>query len=51
VEKGSRFTEIKSLFYYHLYRKVVKEEYARLLSATQADRSAADRPGAGTAAP
>jgi hypothetical protein len=30
-EKGSKFTEIMSLFLYHLYRKVVKEEFTRLL--------------------
>jgi DNA-binding transcriptional MerR regulator len=30
VEKGSQFTEIMSLFFYHLYRKLVREEYKRL---------------------
>jgi DNA-binding transcriptional MerR regulator len=34
AEKGSKFTEIMSLFFYHLYRKVVKEEYRRLLKST-----------------
>jgi hypothetical protein len=34
TEKGSKFTEIMSLFFYHLYRKVVKEEYRRLLRTT-----------------
>jgi DNA-binding transcriptional MerR regulator len=33
VEKGGRFTEIMSLFFYQFYRKVVKEEYARLLKS------------------
>jgi len=36
VEKGSKFTEIMSLFFYHLYRKVVREEYVRLLEAAKA---------------
>jgi hypothetical protein len=35
VEKGSKFTEIMSLFLYHLYRKVVKEELTRLLRSNQ----------------
>ena len=30
MEKGSKFTEIMSLFFYHLYRKLVREEYTRL---------------------
>jgi DNA-binding transcriptional MerR regulator len=48
VEKGSRFTEIMSLFFYQLYRKVVKEEYARLLMAVksgQNDRNSAPTDG------
>ncbi len=43
TEKGSKFTEIMSLFFYHLYRKVVREEYMRLLKAAEA----IDRPNAG----
>ncbi len=31
VSRGSKFTEVMSLFFYHLYRKVVKEEYRHLL--------------------
>jgi DNA-binding transcriptional MerR regulator len=31
VSRGSKFTEVMSLFFYHLYRKVVKEEYRRLV--------------------
>jgi DNA-binding transcriptional MerR regulator len=30
VEKGARFNEIMSLFFYHLYRKLVREEYHNL---------------------
>ncbi|MBW1782952.1 MAG: MerR family transcriptional regulator [Deltaproteobacteria bacterium] len=42
IEKGSKFTEIMSLFFYHLYRKVVREEYMRLLEAAEAmDRAKA----------
>ena len=33
AEKGNKFTEIMSLFFYHLYRKVVREEYRRLLKS------------------
>ena len=35
TEKGSKFTEIMSLFFYHLYRKVVREEYRQLLKSTE----------------
>jgi len=28
--KGSKFTEIMSLFFYHMYRKLVREEYHNL---------------------
>ena len=35
TEKGSKFTEIMSLFFYHLYRKVVREEYRRLLKSAE----------------
>ena len=28
--KGSRFAEIMSLFFYHIYRKLVREEYLHL---------------------
>lgn len=49
VEKGSRFTEIMSLFFYHLYRKVVKEEYARLITTVKGDKSVGG-PAAGNGA-
>jgi len=35
TEKGSKFTEIMSLFFYHLYRKVVREEYRHLLKSVE----------------
>ncbi len=38
VEKGSRFTEIMSLFFYHLYRKLVREEYGRLRQSLEKRR-------------
>jgi hypothetical protein len=28
--KGSKFVEIMSLFFYHIYRKLVREEYRNL---------------------
>lgn len=39
TEKGSKFTEIMSLFFYHLYRKVVREEYTRLLKSVEIETS------------
>lgn len=44
VEKGTKFTEIMSLFLYHLYRKVVKEELTCLLRSNQ---TTDDRKGEG----
>ena len=35
TDKGNKFTEIMSLFFYHLYRKVVREEYGRLLKSVE----------------
>ena len=32
-EKGSQSTEVMSLFFYHIYRKLVREEYKRYLAA------------------
>jgi DNA-binding transcriptional MerR regulator len=32
-KKGSQSTELMSLFFYHMYRKLVKEEYKRYLEA------------------
>jgi hypothetical protein len=32
-DKGSRFAEIMSLFFYHIYRKLVREEYRHLREA------------------
>jgi DNA-binding transcriptional MerR regulator len=37
--KGSRFAEIMSLFFYHIYRKLVREEYRRLRTAMRSSRS------------
>lgn len=34
-EKGSRFIEVMSIFFYHLYRRFVREEYCRLLEAAE----------------
>jgi DNA-binding transcriptional MerR regulator len=34
TEKGSKFTEIMSLFFYHLYRKLVREEYGDMLNSS-----------------
>ena len=39
VSRGSKFTEVMSLFFYHLYRKMVKEEYGRLLNDLGGSRS------------
>ncbi|MCP4665906.1 MAG: MerR family transcriptional regulator [Deltaproteobacteria bacterium] len=38
VEKGSRFTEIMSLFFYHLYRKLVRDEYGRLRRSLEKEK-------------
>ena len=35
IENGSKFTEIMSLFFYHLYRKLVREEFSRLLKSVE----------------
>lgn len=37
--KGSRFAEIMSLFFYHIYRKLAREEYHRLRSAMRTPKS------------
>jgi DNA-binding transcriptional MerR regulator len=37
--KGSRFAEIMSLFFYHSYRKLAREEYRRLRSAMRSAKS------------
>ncbi|MBW1774301.1 MAG: hypothetical protein JRJ82_15630, partial [Deltaproteobacteria bacterium] len=42
-EKGSKFTEIMSLFLYHLYRKVVKEEFTRLLHSNHITNGRAEK--------
>jgi DNA-binding transcriptional MerR regulator len=42
-EKGSKFAEIMSLFFYHVYRKLVREEY-RSLRRSQARRKPAALP-------
>jgi hypothetical protein len=33
-KKSSQSTEIMSLFFYHIYRKMVKEEYRRYFQKT-----------------
>lgn len=35
MEKGSKYTEIMSLFFYHLYHKLFREQYSRLLKSIQ----------------
>ena len=45
TEKGSKFTEIMSLFFYHLYRKVVREEYRRLLKSVEIETGQSEPPG------
>jgi hypothetical protein len=37
-KKGSQSTELMSLFFYHMYRKLVKEEYKRYLAAHESRR-------------
>ncbi len=37
-QKGSQSTELMSLFFYHMYRKLVKEEYKRYLAAHEANK-------------
>jgi DNA-binding transcriptional MerR regulator len=34
TQKGSKFTEIMSLFFYHLYRKLVRDEYGQMLNSS-----------------
>jgi len=42
--KGSKFTEIMSLFFYHMYRKLVREEYHSLrCSRNRANPAATSR--------
>ena len=38
IEKGIKFTEIMSLFFYHLYRKLVREEYGRLRQSLEKEK-------------
>jgi len=45
-EKGSKFTEIMSLFFYHLYRKIVREEYRRLLKSVEKEAGQRENHGA-----
>jgi hypothetical protein len=39
--KGSKFTEIMSLFFYHMYRKLVREEYHSLRRSRDRENPAA----------
>jgi DNA-binding transcriptional MerR regulator len=34
-EEGSRFTEVMSLFFYHMYRKLVREQFFQMLRARE----------------
>lgn len=43
AEKGAQFVEIMSLFFYHLYRKLVREEFARLRTRSAPKVPAGDR--------
>ncbi|MFW6082359.1 MAG: hypothetical protein ACOC7W_10620, partial [Desulfosalsimonas sp.] len=36
-EKSSQSTEVMSLFFYHIYRKMVKEEYRRYFNQNGQD--------------
>jgi hypothetical protein len=38
-ERGSKFVEIMSLFFYHIYRKLVLEEYRTLRGALRAGKA------------
>ncbi|MFZ5571068.1 MAG: MerR family transcriptional regulator [Thermodesulfobacteriota bacterium] len=42
-KKGSQSTELMSLFFYHLYRKLVKEEYKRYLAAQESQDHGKDQ--------
>lgn len=37
LDRGSKFTEVMSLFFYHVYRKLFRENYTRLLKAIEKD--------------
>ncbi len=39
LDRGSKFTEVMSLYFYHLYRKLFRENYTRLQKAIEADAS------------
>ncbi|OPX37841.1 MAG: hypothetical protein B1H11_05345 [Desulfobacteraceae bacterium 4484_190.1] len=39
LNRGSKFTEVMSLFFYHLYRKLFRENYARLRKSIEKDTS------------
>lgn len=38
-DKGSKFAEIMNLFFYHIYRKLAREEYQRLRDAPRRPKS------------
>jgi DNA-binding transcriptional MerR regulator len=38
-EKGSQYTEVMSLFFYHIYRKLAREERNRILKSFETDGS------------
>ena len=39
LNRGSKFTEVMSLFFYHVYRKLFRENYTRLLKSIEKDAS------------
>ncbi len=39
LDRGSKFTEVMSLYFYHLYRKLFRENYTRLRKSIEADAS------------
>ena len=39
LDRGSKFTEVMSLFFYHVYRKLFRENYTRLRKSIETDGS------------
>jgi DNA-binding transcriptional MerR regulator len=39
LDRGSKFTEVMSLYFYHVYRKLFRENYTRLRKSIEADAS------------
>ncbi len=38
LDRGSKFTEVMSLFFYHVYRKLFRENYTRLLKSVEIEK-------------